>query len=215
MPQAWLIEVDEAQHHPLGASTDPDEIEMQIGDSFIIVWQDGGWTLVERFAGDIAAWNVTAIPQQHVVPPEAHVLAATASVQEAEQAQSKAPRAWPSGDEGPQPDTHHDHTDLLQQALQRDGPIPNKQEAKPEHTTLEDVFQHLGDHTTLVQTHHDTPLPATKVPSKWGKFHPSRQQAPTATNNTAQQLQAVATRSHQPTQERSNSLRTPAPKPSR
>ncbi|CAE7246126.1 unnamed protein product [Symbiodinium sp. KB8] len=173
MPQAWLIEVDEAQHHPLGASTDPDEIEMQIGDSFIIVWQDGGWTLVERFAGDIAAWNVTAIPQQHVVPPEAHVLAATASVQEAEQAQSKAPRAWPSGDEGPQPDTHHDHTDLLQQALQRDGPIPNKQEAKPEHTTLEDVFQHLGDHT---------------------------QQAPTATNNTAQQLQAVATRSHQPTQ---------------
>ena len=62
VPTAWLIEVDQTRRRQHGEEDNPGEVDLRRGDSFLIIWEDDGWTLFERYPGDVAAWTLTAIP---------------------------------------------------------------------------------------------------------------------------------------------------------
>ena len=73
VPSAWLIEVDQTRGRHHGEEENLGEVDIRRGDSFLIIWEEEGWTLFERYAGDIAAWTVTAIPPGQEMAPHNHL----------------------------------------------------------------------------------------------------------------------------------------------
>ena len=58
----------------------PREVELRRGDSFLIIWEDEGWTLFERYPGDVAAWTTTVMPEGTEVSHHNHILLPTQQV---------------------------------------------------------------------------------------------------------------------------------------
>ncbi|OLP74788.1 hypothetical protein AK812_SmicGene45572 [Symbiodinium microadriaticum] len=74
MPTAWLIQVDQTRRRAHGEPDTPGEVELCRGDSFLIIWEDDGWTLFERYPGDVAAWTTTVMPEGTEVSHHNHIL---------------------------------------------------------------------------------------------------------------------------------------------
>ena len=92
MPAAWLIEIDETRRRQHGEPTNPGEVELHRGDSFVIIWEDDGWTLFERYPGDVAAWTTTVMPEGTEVSHHNHILLPSQGVHDDEPPQQAQPR---------------------------------------------------------------------------------------------------------------------------
>ena len=74
MPAAWLIQVDQTRRRAHGEPEIPGEVELRRGESFLIIWEEDGWTLFERYPGDVAAWTTTVMPAGTEVSHHNHIL---------------------------------------------------------------------------------------------------------------------------------------------
>ena len=74
MPAAWLIQVDQTRRRAHGEPEIPGEVELRRGDSFLIIWEEDGWTLFERYPGDVAAGTTTVMPAGTEVSHHNHIL---------------------------------------------------------------------------------------------------------------------------------------------
>ena len=74
MPAAWLMQVDQTRRRAHGEPEIPGEVELRRGESFLIIWEEDGWTLFERYPGDVAAWTTTVMPAGTEVSHHNHIL---------------------------------------------------------------------------------------------------------------------------------------------
>ena len=93
MPAAWLIQVDQTRRRVHGEPETPGEVELHRGDSFLIIWEEDGWTLFERYPGDVAAWTTTVMPAGTEVSHHNHILLPSQQVYDGEIPQAAAPDA--------------------------------------------------------------------------------------------------------------------------
>ncbi|CAE7224722.1 unnamed protein product, partial [Symbiodinium sp. CCMP2592] len=135
LPRAWLIEVDEGPSRAPGMEQPlPDSIDIRGGDSFLIVWDQGDWTLVERTVGDLL---FRGVPKAR--PP----LAPPTPPNGANDSGDDTERSWPSSDGSesggpPEEDDRPPHQ------------LPPKQQAHYHHSKR-------GPHTPL--RNHEQPQP--------------------------------------------------------
>ena len=105
MPAAWLIQVDQTRRRAHGEPENPGEVELHRGDSFLIIWEEDGWTLFERYPGDVAAWTTTVMPEGTEASHHNHILLPSQQVYDGEYPQAPEPNASSSPARGPQSGT--------------------------------------------------------------------------------------------------------------
>ena len=93
MPAAWLIQVDQTRRRVHGEPENPGDVELHRGDSFLIIWEEDGWTLFERYPGDLAAWTTTVMPAGTEVSHHNHILLPSQQVYDGEDPQAPEPNA--------------------------------------------------------------------------------------------------------------------------
>ena len=93
LPAAWLIQVDQTRRRAHGEPDIPGEVELHRGDSFLIIWEEDGWTLFERYPGDVAAWTTTVMPEGTEVSHHNHILLPSQQVYDGENPQTPQPNA--------------------------------------------------------------------------------------------------------------------------
>ncbi|CAE7183903.1 Sgta [Symbiodinium microadriaticum] len=93
LPAAWLIQVDQTRRRAHGEPDIPGEVELHRGDSFLIIWEEDGWTLFERYPGDVAAWTATVMPEGTEVSHHNHILLPSQQVYDGENPQAPEPNA--------------------------------------------------------------------------------------------------------------------------
>ncbi|OLQ05060.1 Copia protein [Symbiodinium microadriaticum] len=88
-----VLYVDQTRRRVHGEPETPGEVELHRGDSFLIIWEEDGWTLFERYPGDVAAWTTTVMPAGTEVSHHNHILLPSQQVYDGEIPQAAAPDA--------------------------------------------------------------------------------------------------------------------------
>ena len=149
LPTAWLLTVTEGTSRAPGTPPrDSSDIDIRRGDSFIVIWLDGDWSLLERSPGDLDRFGRFELPAEMEVAAEQQFNPQGALYPDAGHPKARPParpadsgneseRSWPSS-EGSASSTassgapledepEHDRTELMQKP-----PPGNHHSKKPE-----------------------------------------------------------------------------------